>query len=212
MINLNAYPYNVIDNLILFIFTCDYFGGLWLSNNKWHYFKTHLFDLIAIIPFGYLTTFKILRVTRLGKLFHVFRLVGILGKLNGKVTRFLRTNNFIFLLIICVIIILISSAIFSVAEHKTTEQSIWWAIATTTTVGYGDIFPHTHIGKLLAIILMFVGIGFVGMLTSTITTFFAHEHSYFSKADEIEKFFHLYQIGAISFAEYQQEKQKIFKH
>jgi voltage-gated potassium channel len=52
----------------------------------------------------------------------------------------------------------------------------WWAITTVTTVGYGDIVPHTAIGRILAAVLMPVGIGFVSMLTAVIASnFVAHD-------------------------------------
>lgn len=50
-----------------------------------------------------------------------------------------------------------------------------WSITTATTVGYGDMTPHTGLGRIAAIILMLVGIGFVGMLTSSITNFFTNQ-------------------------------------
>ncbi|USS86513.1 ion channel [Fructilactobacillus cliffordii] len=212
IINISVTPYHQIDLVIFIIFVFDYFGGLWFSKRKWDYVRTHLFDLLAIIPFGYLTGFKIFRLAGLTKIFPAFRMAGVLGKIQSKLTKFFKTNDFIFSLIICVVIILVSSSIFSVVEHKTTQQAIWWAITTTTTVGYGDISPHTNIGKFLATILMFVGIGFVSLLTSTFTNFFANEnrkHNHFSKADEIRKFYNLYQRGAITEQEYQREKDKL---
>lgn len=59
-------------------------------------------------------------------------------------------------------------------------------------VGYGDISPHTAIGKLAAVLLMFVGIGFIGTLTSSITAYFAgqeenKEDKILKKLDELEK-------------------------
>ncbi len=52
---------------------------------------------------------------------------------------------------------------------------MWWAIVTSTTVGYGDISPHTLVGKFAAVLLMLIGVGFIGILTSTITSYFAQE-------------------------------------
>lgn len=71
-----------------------------------------------------------------------------------------------------VTILFIASTLYSLAENVSLPNSIWWAITTTTTVGYGDISPKTFVGKLAAVLLMFVGIGLIGMLTSTITNFF----------------------------------------
>ncbi|MEY8442556.1 potassium channel family protein [Lactobacillaceae bacterium 24-114] len=49
----------------------------------------------------------------------------------------------------------------------------WWAITTATTIGYGDVIPKTGIGRAAAIVLMLSGIGFIEMITSTITELFA---------------------------------------
>jgi len=71
-----------------------------------------------------------------------------------------------------VVIICISALLFSIVEHQTLSESLWWAITTATTVGYGDDSPHTAWGKLIAAVLMLGGVGFIGLLTSTITDFF----------------------------------------
>lgn len=67
---------------------------------------------------------------------------------------------------------LIAATLYSIAENVPWGEALWWAIVTSTTVGYGDISPHTIIGKISAILLMFVGVGFIGILTSTITAYF----------------------------------------
>jgi voltage-gated potassium channel len=54
----------------------------------------------------------------------------------------------------------------------TIGDAFWWAIVTTTTVGYGDVSPVTTEGRLIAVALMVLGIGFIGVLTATITSFF----------------------------------------
>lgn len=51
-------------------------------------------------------------------------------------------------------------------------DGIWWAFVTATTVGYGDISPHTLYGRIIAMFLMIVGIGLLGTMTSTITSYF----------------------------------------
>jgi voltage-gated potassium channel len=56
-------------------------------------------------------------------------------------------------------------------------DSLWWAVVTVTTVGYGDRFPVTAGGRAVAVILMLVGIGLIGVLTATVASFFVQEHT-----------------------------------
>ena len=60
-------------------------------------------------------------------------------------------------------------------EQMDWENSIWWTIVTLTTVGYGDVSPKTSMSKILAILIMFVGISFLSMLTGTIATYFLNK-------------------------------------
>ena len=59
-------------------------------------------------------------------------------------------------------------AAFSAVEHRSTSQGLWWAASTMTTVGYGDVTPTTGLGRVIAIGVMLVGIGFVAFLTAAV--------------------------------------------
>ena len=61
-------------------------------------------------------------------------------------------------------------------------DGLWWAIVTVTTVGYGDRFPVTTVGRVVAVVLMLVGIGLIGVLTATVASFFLREHADENKA------------------------------
>jgi voltage-gated potassium channel len=56
-------------------------------------------------------------------------------------------------------------------------QALWWAIVTVTTVGYGDRFPMTEGGRVVAAVIMLVGIGLIGVLTATVASLFIKEHT-----------------------------------
>ena len=56
-------------------------------------------------------------------------------------------------------------------------DALWWAIVTVTTVGYGDRFPVTEGGRVVAVVLMLVGIGLIGVLTATVASLFIKEHT-----------------------------------
>lgn len=180
-IDLMTYPYLWYDNGILLIFTIDYFVRLLLAKDKKQFFKANIFDLLSIIPvnnlFYLLRTVRILRFVRFLKLLRILRLLG----LTGKFRRFIRDNGLIYYLYISLITLLLGSSLYCISEKVSFINALWWSITTATTVGYGDISPHTGIGKFAAVLLMLLGIGFIGMLTSSITNFFAK-----SKDDDTE--------------------------
>jgi voltage-gated potassium channel len=62
-------------------------------------------------------------------------------------------------------------------------DALWWAIVTVTTVGYGDRYPVTEGGRAVAVILMLLGIGLIGVLTATIASVFVKEHTDASKEE-----------------------------
>lgn len=178
IIAMTNWPWSGLDEGILAFFTLDYFVRLWRAPHKWDFFRHNLFDLLAIIPLSTIFSFfrlaRITRLFRLVRLFRFVRLVGFIGKLRHTLKGFLKTNGFVYLLWVCTAILILAATLYSYAEHVSWGEALWWAIATTTTVGYGDVAPHTVVGKCAATLLMLVGIGFIGALTSTITTYFAN--------------------------------------
>ncbi|MCW6677179.1 potassium channel family protein [Aerococcaceae bacterium NML180378] len=179
IITLLRMPYRELDIAITVVFTFDYLIRLWLADYKWLFVRKNVFDLLAIMPMDAMFTFfrvgRILRVTRLTKVSRLSRLIGLSGKLKYQLQRFLNTNGLIYVIYINLLVILCGSTVFFLVEQKPFGESLWWAIVTTTTVGYGDTIPTSVIGKIIATVLMFFGIGTIGMLTSTFTKFFIQE-------------------------------------
>ena len=171
-INIISPPYSIIDNSILIVFAIDYFVRLFYAKDKKRFFKENIFDLLSIIPVNNL--FYVFRMARIGrafrllKLLRIFRLVGLTGRLH----KFLKTNGLVYYLYISLTVILIASSLYCISEKVSFGTALWWSITTATTVGYGDVSPTTGLGKAAAVLLMFLGIGFIGMLTSSLTNFF----------------------------------------
>ncbi|MEE6659044.1 potassium channel family protein [Limosilactobacillus pontis] len=181
-IKITAMPYNAIDNGILIIFAIDYFSRLTLAKDKWKFFKNNIFDLLSIIPAtGVSSFFRIARIGRLLRLLKVLRLLRLVG-LAGRLERFLKINGLLYYLYASLVVILVTSSMYCISEKVSFPTALWWSIVTSTTVGYGDISPTTLVGKLAAVINMLIGIGLVGMLTSSITGYFAK-----SSGDDIEE-------------------------
>jgi voltage-gated potassium channel len=66
-------------------------------------------------------------------------------------------------------------------------DALWWAVVTVTTVGYGDKFPVTAGGRGVATVLMFVGIGLIGVLTATVASYFVEQTADEDRADLVER-------------------------
>ncbi|SFM96727.1 potassium channel family protein [Thermodesulforhabdus norvegica] len=78
--------------------------------------------------------------------------------------------------LVAFLMIVISGLLFAVVERRSSLlDAIWWAVVTVTTVGYGDITPVTRAGRIIAIVIMFFGIGLVGILTATLAGFFIED-------------------------------------
>lgn len=176
VITLKRGPYRLIFFLIWGFFLIDYVIRLKLAPSKKDFLISNLFDLIALIPsHPIFALFRIARIITIIRDYNLLWKLGWSGKFTNEIHRFLYDTGFIYLFSISLVILIGSSLVFASFEHVSLQEALWWAITTATTVGYGDETPHTAGGKIVASLLMLGGIGFLGLLTSTITGFFTKQ-------------------------------------
>ncbi len=152
-------------------------------------------DIAAIAPF-YLASFVSmdLRFLRFLRLLRVLKLTRYSPAL-GVFVDVLRAQRGAFLsaTIVLVLVMLFASSAMFVVEHEAQPEvfssipaAMWWAVATLTTVGYGDVTPITPLGKFMASSIMIVGIGMVALPTSILAAGFTEQHQRRRRTLELE--------------------------
>lgn len=81
----------------------------------------------------------------------------------------IRKSRLNFLLVISTIFIVIGAVLISLVEGMPLGDALWWSFVTFTTVGYGDVLLKTQLGRTIAVLLMIIGIGVIGVITTSLT-------------------------------------------
>lgn len=167
---------NLIDNMVCLIFIIDFIRNFRQAPNKLQFLKWGWIDLLASIPnVDFLRAGRLLRVVRLIRIIRAFRSTKLLV---DYIFRDKPRGAFTSVSIIAVLLLLFSSVAILLVETdpeaniKTAEDAIWWAFVTLTTTGYGDRYPVTTEGRLIAAVLMVAGVGLFGTFTGYVASWF----------------------------------------
>ncbi|OPY20584.1 MAG: Voltage-gated potassium channel [Methanomethylovorans sp. PtaU1.Bin093] len=164
-----------IDDLIWLMFLLEYLLLVSLYSNKIEYTRKNWLNVLIIVvsppvlsppDLASVRTLRFLRALRFLRILIPFKR-GII-----PIYEIFTKNSFHHVTFITVLFILISGIIFGQIEHEDIFDGVWWAITTVTTVGYGDLYPHTTYGRIYAISLMLIGIAFASLLTANIASYF----------------------------------------
>lgn len=196
------------DRISVYIFTVEYILRVWSSTHdpkykgsiagriKYMLSPAALIDLLAFLPFyihlavgpGRLDL-RTLRILRLLRFFRLFRLTAYTQSAQMIYNVFKsRFKDLLLSFVLAVFLIIIASCLLYFAEHNEQPDSfssipatIWWAVVTLTTTGYGDMFPHTPTGKILASTIMLIGVTFIALPPAIITAGFLDELKFYRK-------------------------------
>lgn len=172
-----------LEYLFTALFTLEYILRLYCSPKASSYAKSFygIVDLLAILP-TYLALFfpsasyiAIIRLLRVMRIFRILKLVRYLQDSNILLRSLLMAKRkiLIFFSTVAILVSVFGSLMFVIEgpENGFTSipQSIYWAIVTITTVGYGDLVPHTALGKAVASLTMLLGYSILAVPTGIIT-------------------------------------------
>jgi voltage-gated potassium channel len=185
----------VYDNVVCVIFLADFALNLRRAPSKRDYFigERGWLDLIGSIPsFGAFKFTALLRLARLSRLARIARLLqgGNKKRLIDDVLKN-RGQYAAFITILAAFMVLVTSSVLVLqfesrspdANITTGGDALWWAVVTITTVGYGDRFPVTALGRLTGVAVMFAGVGIIGALASILASILVPQPE---KPDEAE--------------------------
>jgi voltage-gated potassium channel len=146
------------------VFVVDYIVKLILAHRRWHWFSRHLFDLAVVV-------LPMLRPLRL------LRIVTLLSVLQRRAGSAVRGSVIIYAVGASLLLVFVAGlAILDTERTAASTQianlgdAIWWAFVTITTVGYGDIYPATTLGRVIAAGVMVAGIALLGVVTATLAS------------------------------------------
>lgn len=165
------------DFVICLAFGVDFLVSLWRAPKRWKYLVTWgWLDLLSSIPT--LDVARWGRLARIARISRVLRGLRATRLLTAVVLRKRGEATFVAAALLALILVFASSTAILHFENaaesniKTADDAIWWAFATITTVGYGDRYPVTTEGRVVAAILMTAGVGLFGAFSAALAAWF----------------------------------------
>ncbi|TVP40421.1 ion channel [Candidatus Nitrosocosmicus arcticus] len=181
------YFYDPLGQVLLAVFLFDFIVSIILafdfairikkSKQGYKYFLTHLYEIPSFIPLYTLTLLEANTVYGAGlkslRLIQIFRFMHILSRTLIIMDEI--RNRLLYVVLLSMITVTAGAFTMYFVEHnapgsKITNlgDAVWWAVVTVTTVGYGDVYPVTFEGRIIATVIMVIGIAILGILISTL--------------------------------------------
>ena len=198
--NFNTF-FRIFEIFSVIVFSIEYILRIWVADRlhpglsktkarmRYIFSAMGLIDLLAIVPFylPFLVTIdlRFVRILRLLRLFRIFKLAHYSSSLRllGKVISAKKQELLVTVFATFIVILITASLMYEIEHQVQPDQfpnifaTFWWAVATLTTIGYGDVYPVTGWGQFLAAVTALFGIGLVAIPTGILSSGFVEEIS-----------------------------------
>ncbi len=160
------------------VFLADYVVRLVLVEQRWRFVRRNWLDGLAVL-------LPLLRPLRILSLVRVARVLdrGLTSSLHGRVATYTALTAGL-------VVFMASLAVYDAERGRSGstvtdyDDAVWWAFTTITTVGYGDQYPVTAEGRLVAVLLMLSGIGLLGVVTASVASWFVNRVAEAARAED----------------------------
>ncbi|MHA6614073.1 ion transporter [Photobacterium damselae] len=161
-----------VDTFICLLFWCQLLTDFIRSEEKTNYLKRHWPDFMASIP-----VIEPFRFARLVQVFRVVRLLRSSKHIMQQLQENRREATIATICLLLTVLITIGSSFILLIEAKdpnanihSASDALWWVIVTISTVGYGDHYPVTTLGKVLGTMVIVCGVGVFGMISGLVSS------------------------------------------
>ncbi|MBO4847347.1 MAG: ion transporter [Lachnospiraceae bacterium] len=201
---------DTIELVTVIIFAVEYILRLWTSEYlypdkskgraalSFAFSASGLVDLLSFLPYflpvffpAGAVAFRIFRVIRIFKLFRINAQYDAFNVIIDVVSE--KKDQLISSMCIIIIFMMATSMCMYSVEHeaqpelfKNAFSGLWWSASTLLTIGYGDVYPITTVGKILAILISFLGVGLVAIPTGIISAAFVDRYSHLKDGGNID--------------------------
>ncbi|HJQ36686.1 MAG TPA: ion transporter [Thermoanaerobaculia bacterium] len=165
------------DFAICIAFAVDFLVSLWTAPNRLRYLATWgWLDLLSAIPM--VDPMRWGRLARIARITRLLRSIRAARVLSTVILSKRRQSTLLAASLVAIVLITASSTAIlhfedaDTSNIKTAENALWWAFATITTVGYGEFYPVTAEGRIIAAILMTAGVGLFGAFSAALAAWF----------------------------------------
>jgi voltage-gated potassium channel len=199
--------FNALETFSVFVFSMELILRIWsiVEDEKYKSFISGrlkfvfslgtIIDVLAILPFflsflaidlRFIRIFRLLRIIRLFKVARYIHALDIITTVFKK-----RKEHLLITILLLMFMLVLSSTLMYYVENNaqperfsSIPETMWWGVATLTTIGYGDMYPITILGKVLGSIISIIGIGLFALPTGILASGFSEELAKKEKKEE----------------------------